>query len=375
MFSLKKKNFRKIDILLVLSVFILCAFGLIVLYSATKSLENRQTISQLVATLIGICLIAMFTLMDVDFLRQLTLPIYTICIGLLVLTLFIGVGTEQWGAQSWIRLGFISFQPSEFVKVGLIVCLADMIDRHQREINRPQTLLKLLAYAFLPVGLILLQPDAGTAMVFIFFIVLMFFSAGISWRYIAGALTAGVLSLPIIYSQLSQFQKDRILNFFNPARDVDDSNYQAIQGKIAIGSGKLTGRGYLQGTQTQYNFIPEKQTDFIYAVVVEELGFIGGLAVILLYFVLLYRILVVAKNHRSVFGSTVCVGVAAMLLFHIFENIGMTIGLMPITGIPLPFFSYGGTFQLVNLIAIGLILCVTTQKDSLEFDSSRFRRY
>ena len=233
----------------------------------------------------------------------------------------------------------------------------------------PFTLIRVLIFAFLPVGLILLQPDAGTAMVFIFFIAAMLFIAGVKWKYIGMALLTGLASLPLIWIKLDKYQKNRILNFLDPERDALNSNYQAIQGKIAIGSGKILGRGLFGGTYTQYNYIPAKQTDFIFAVLVEELGFIGGMGLIFLYLIMIQRFIKIARNSEDLFGSLMCVGIAAMYLFHIWENIGMTIGLMPITGIPLPFMSYGGTYQLTNLVCIGIVLSVGLYREGLTFES------
>ncbi len=195
----------------------------------------------------------------------------------------------------------------------------------------------------------------------------MLFAAGLDWKYIGYAAILGVVSLPIIWMKLDPYQKKRIFGFLEPEKDLTGMNYQAYQSRIAVGSGKIFGRGLFQGTQTQYNFLPEKQTDFIFAVLAEELGLIGGLVLILLYFVLLYRLFRIAKNSKDMFGSLMVVGFTAMFLIHIFENIGMTIGLMPITGIPLPFMSYGGTFHLVNFICIGIALSVSVHKEGLNF--------
>ena len=368
MFNIRKKNIHKIDKILLLTIGLLLVFGLIVLASATKSLDKSFLPSQIISTVIGIILVGLLLAMDLDFIKKLYIPIYIISILLLVLVLLFGMGMEQWGANTRIAIGGVSFQPAEFVKIGLIISIARYIELNSEDINKPKVLLKILFISFLPVLLILKQPDAGTAMVFIFFIAAMLFSAGLSFKYILEALALGILSLPILYTRLDDFQKHRILNFLEPERDVSSTGWQAMQGRIAIGSGKFFGQGLFNGTQSQYNFIPEKQTDYIYAVLVEELGFLGGSLLIGLYGVMLYRIILIAKETKDLFGRLICIGFAAMFLFHIFENIGMTIGVMPITGIPLPFFSYGGTFQLTNLICIGLIFSVSIQKEPLSFE-------
>lgn len=371
MFNLRKKSFKKFDFALLMIVILLCAFGLVILKSATLSFEvegfpNRYMSSQIAATLAGLAAVVIIIFMDYQFIGKLYIPIYIICVGLLAAVLLFGIEGDL-GGKSWLSIGSFRFQPSEFVKIGLIISLAKFIDINKETLNEPFTLIKVLGFAFFPVVLILLQPDAGTAMVFIFFIAAMFFIAGIKWKYIGYAVLLGLMSLPILWFRLDEYQKDRILDFTNPERDAIGTGYQAIQGRVAIGSGKVFGRGLFEGTYTQYNYIPTKHTDFIFAVLVEELGFIGGVSLILLYFMLIQRIMKVTKKTENLFGSLMCVGIAAMFLFHIWENIGMTIGLMPITGIPLPFLSHGGTFQLANFICIGIVLCVGLHKEGLSF--------
>ena len=370
MFNFRKKSFKKFDFILLISVILLCIYGLVILKSATLSYDtNKYVRTQTISTIIGFIAVLVLILLDYQFFGKMYIPIYVVCIGLLVAVLILGTGDDQWGARSWLYIGSFGFQPAEFVKIGLIISLAKFIDINKETINAPFTLIKVLIFAFLPVILILLQPDAGTAMVFIFFIAAMLFVAGVKWKYIGYAALLGLMSLPILWFRLDQFQKERIFNFLDPERDTSDTGYQAMQGKIAIGSGKIFGRGLFEGTQTQYNYIPAKQTDFIFAVLVEELGFIGGVGLIFLYFIMIQRFIKIARNSTDLFGSLMCVGIAAMYLFHIWENIGMTIGLMPITGIPLPFLSHGGTYQLANLICIGIVLSVGLYKEGLSFES------
>lgn len=368
MFNLKKKSFKRFDFVLLFTVIILCAYGLLMVYSATLSYGSLTFVkTQAIATVIGFVAVVFLVFLDYNFLGKLYIPIYIVGNLLLVATVIWGFGGEQYGSDSWLRIGPVVFQPAEFVKVGLIISLAKFMDNHKDSINEPFTLLKILAFAGFPIYLIMKQPDAGTAMVFIFFIAAMLFAAEIKWKYILSALTAGLVSLPILWFRLDNYQKNRFFDFLEPERDPIGTGYQAIQGKIAVGSGKIFGRGLFQGVQTQYNFIPEKQTDFIFPVLVEELGFIGGITLIFLYFLLINRLLLIGKKSEDLFGSLMVVGMSAMFLFHIFENIGMTIGLMPITGIPLPFFSHGGTFQLVNLVCIGIALSVGINREGLSF--------
>lgn len=372
MFNLKRKSFKKFDFTLLITVLLLCIYGIVMIRSATSSYSDirgtRPVKVQIIATIIGFIAILFLVLLDYQFIGKFYIPIYIISVLLLVAVTLFGTGADKWGSNSWLELpgGFI-FQPAEIAKVGIIIFLAKYIDNNKNKINQPIVLLKVLALAGVPILLIARQPDFGTAVVFVFFLVVMLFAANIDWRYIGYATLAGIVSLPIIWFSLGTYQRDRIFNFLNPERDLSGTGYQAMQSRIAVGSGKIFGRGLFQGVQTQFGYLPEKQTDFIFAVIGEELGLIGGLFLILLYLILILRLFKIAKNSKDMFGSLMVTGFAAMFLAHIWENIGMTIGLMPITGIPLPFLSYGGTFHLVNLICIGISLSVGVHKEGLSF--------
>lgn len=365
--SNKRKGFlKRFDFILLFTVIILGVLGLVVLSSATASQGNISYLkTQGIAFILGLVCILVIMLINYETFGKLYMFIYFISNLLLIAVLFLG--TEDKGAQSWIRIGSFGFQPSEFVKIGIIISLAKFIDKNHETINKPFTLIKVLIFAFIPVGLILLQPDFGTAIVFVFFIVVMLFIAGLDWKYILYATIAGVISLPILWFSLQGYQKNRILDFLDPTRDAMGTGYQVLQSKIAIGSGQVFGLGLYNGNQTQFGFLPEKHTDFIFSVIGEELGLIGGLTLIILYLIMMYRLIKIAKTSKDVFGSVMVTGISAMMIFHIFENIGMTMGLMPVTGIPLPFISNGGTFLLSNMICIGLALSVGMKKEGLSF--------
>ena len=369
LFKQKKKNYSSIDWKLPLIVALLCIFGLVILYSATLSMHSTKYIkTQIIATILGILLIGVLTLMDFDLIKKLSIPLYVLGNALLVLTLIKGVGGTEWGADSWLRIGSISFQPSEFMKIILILSLALMIEKYHERINEPKVLLGLLIFAFIPVAIIGLQPDFGTAVVFVFFIVLMFYAAGLHFKYFLGALGLIILSVPVGLFLFKSHQLNRIRVFLNPESDVTGIGWQFNQGTLAVGSGRLKGRGLFHGTQTQYDFISLKENDYIFAVLAEELGFIGTLILIVLYFFLLNYLIEFAKESEDVYGRVMYIGFAAMLLFHIFENIGMVIGVMPVTGIPLPFMSYGGTFQIINLGIIGLVLSHQSQRKTYYYE-------
>ncbi|HBC30325.1 MAG TPA: rod shape-determining protein RodA, partial [Clostridiales bacterium] len=285
----------------------------------------------------------------------------------------------EWGdVRSWIAIGPIVFQPSEIAKFGVIISLSKFIDINKDNINHPVVLLKIILFAFLPIALILIQPDFGTAVVFIFFIVIMIYIAGIDRKYVLSIMIIGLIliiaGLSVFFQIMENytlgddFRFDRIVTFFYPELDPDDTGYQVIQSKTAIGSGMLYGRGLYKGVQNQLGYLPTKETDFIFAVIGEELGLTGGIVLLCLYAILLYRLIRIAKNAANMFGSLIVTGITAMLLFHIFENIGMTMGLTPVTGIPLPFISYGGTFMLVNMISIGLCLSVGMKRGKIDLN-------
>ncbi|ACV28788.1 Rod shape-determining protein RodA [Anaerococcus prevotii] len=361
MFNLKKKDLKELDLMLLFATIALSVIGLVVLYSAYGG-NIRPILTQLFATILGFVIILVLCTIDLDFIKRSYLGVYGVMIVLLLLTLVFGRGLDEWGAKSWVYIGSFSFQPSEIAKVGIIFSLAAFLDKHKFDINDKLTLLKVIAMAGLPIGLILLQPDFGTAMVYVFFVSAMIFIGGISWKWIG--IFAGLAAIVgfFVLTNLSGYRLDRIENFLDPSRDTSGSNWQQQQGLIAIGSGMLTGRGYLKGTQSQYGYIPEKETDFIFSVLAEELGFLGAIIVIALFAIVIMRLVIIAKTSRNTFITIMLTGIAGLLFIHIFENIAMTIGLMPVTGIPLPFFSYGGTFQLISLINIGLALSASMQK-------------
>ncbi len=368
MFSFNRKSFKRFDFILLVTVVLLTAMGLLLIKSATINTGSDSLVkSQMIAMVLGFIAILLLSIMDYNILGKLYIPIYIISNLILVAVAIFGFGEQEWGARSWIQIGGVIFQPSEFVKVGIIISLAKFIDNHKESINQPMTLLKILLFVTPPIILILRQPDAGTAIVVVFFVALMMFTAGLELRYIKYAVIAGLAALPILWFKLGDYQKDRVFDFLQPERNLSGSGYQVVQSKIAIGSGKIFGRGLFQGVQTQLNFIPEKQTDFIFAVLAEEFGFLGGLLLLIIYLVFLHRLIKIAKNTNDIFGSTMVVGITGMFIFHIWENVAMTMGMMPVTGIPLPFLSHGGTFLLINMICIGIALSVGMHREGLSF--------
>lgn len=305
-----------------------------------------------------------------DVLKRAAYPIYGVSLFLLILTIFLGQGAERWGSNSWLILGPVQVQPSEITKIGIIFALAAYLEKYKNAINNPMRLLKTLGFSFAPIFLILLQPDFGTAMVYIFFIAVMLFLAGLSWKWILGLLAVAIVGALLLFLNLEGYKADRIHDFLDPSRDTSGSGWQQQQGLIAIGSGMFTGRGFMKGTQAQYGYIPEKESDFIFSVLAEELGFIGAILMLIAFVIMVYRLLIISKRSKNYFISLMVAGICAMFFVHIFENVAMTIGLMPVTGIPLPFFSSGGTFLLICFINIGLALSASMQKSSYDIEDT-----
>lgn len=358
-FSQRSVMSREFDwVLFFLSIGI-AVFGIINIYSATRSYgTNSSVIVQSVSLVMGVGAMIALSRFDYEQFRNMIKPIYIFAIIILLLVLIFGTSGD-WGAKSWIRIGSIGIQPSELAKICFILTFSHHLSKVEKNINSPKVLLGLIAHIGVLVALILLEPDVGSALVFLFVFISLLFIAKLSWKYIIPVGAAGIISMPFIYKYaLNEYQQKRIQVFLDPGLDPLNRGYNVIQSKIAVGSGQLWGKGFLNGTQNQMGYLPTKSTDFIFSVIAEEWGFIGAIILTIALFALVYRCLKVAKKADNSYGKYICVGVAAMFLFHIFENIGMCIGLMPVTGIPLPLVSYGGTSMLTNLIALGLVLSV-----------------
>lgn len=365
----KHKDFKKnFDFVLFGLVVAASLFGMLMISSAAPS-PVKYTAVQAGAFVLGLCAIALLMVLDYEYLASLAFYLYGISVVLLILVLIPGIGVYENGARSWFRFGsLIGIQPSELVKIAFIITFAKHLSEVDDLIDRPRNVIFLLIHLGILLLFILLQPDFGTAVVFGFIAIAMLFAAKISWKYIGAGLGAVAIAAPCAwFFALKDYQKERIINLFNPENDPLGTGYHVIQSKIAIGSGKFFGTGLYQGGSQYNNFLPERHTDFIFSVVCEELGFLGGIIVILLLMAIVIKCLFIGMNARNNLGMYICVGVAAMFSFHIIENVGMCIGIMPVTGIPLPFFSYGGSSMLTNLIAIGLVLNVRYRSKSINF--------
>jgi len=284
-----------------------------------------------------------------------------------MLLLVMIIGQTALGAQRWIQLGPITLQPSEFSKIIMIIALAAMLEDRVGKLNTVSDILPVVGYVALPFFLVLKQPDLGTSLVFIAILLGMMFVAGVKLRILAAGFAAGIAASPLLWLFLKDYQKMRLKVFLDPSVDPLGSGYHIIQSKIAIGSGLIFGKGLFGGTQSQLNFLPENHTDFIFAVVGEELGFVGAAALLLLYLVVLWRGVKIARDASDTFGRLLAVGITSMLAFHVLVNVGMTTGIMPVTGIPLPLMSYGVSSLTTNLIAITILLNIHMRKAKFVF--------
>ncbi|HLO01655.1 MAG TPA: rod shape-determining protein RodA [Symbiobacteriaceae bacterium] len=371
---------RSLDKWLLLAVILLVGFGLVMISSAatgyTGTAEGAKlfVIKQGIAFLLGLVGLAVVVLFDYEEFGRMWMLIYGLNCFLLMIVLLIGkIGG---GAQSWLGAGAVNLQPGEYGKIMLILTLGHFLAKRE-EIKSFWDLIPVGVHVMPLLILLLLQPDFGTALVFVVITVAMLYMAGYAgWKILAwiGIPVGSFLGWffahekwPIIWMPLKDYQLDRLKVFFNPALDPNGKGYHVLQSKISIGSGGLFGKGLYHGTQNMLGFLPEQHTDFIYAVVCEELGFIGGAVLIALLLFLLFRILHVSASARDRYGALICVGVMAMLGFHVLENVGMTIGVMPVTGIPLPFISYGGSSMITNLIGVALVLNVGMRRHTLQF--------
>lgn len=328
---------------------------------------NRAMIVQLASYVLGFILLGLVVFLDYQTFEHMEKALYIISV-LFLLTVYIpGLGVVQYGARGWLDLGIIYLQPAEVVKISFILVFANYLVKNRDGLYTFKSLVKAGLYLAPFVLIVIAQKDLGNALVFCVIAGLMIFVAGVDGKLYAKVMGGVLLSTPIMYRFMASHQKERIDAFLHPNNLSLGGNYQVWNSKIAIGSGGFWGKGLFQGTQKELDFLPVAKSDFIFAVIVEELGLIGGLVIILLYAIFLYRILKIADNAKDTYGSLVVFGIFAMFAFQIFENIGMTMGVMPVTGITLPFISSGGSSIITNMIALGLVLNVGIRSKIINF--------
>ncbi len=367
---LNRRLLKNLDFVAIFVTLLLLAISLVFIGSATHintPSEDRYWYVQRqgLFTLFNIILVYFTLNFDYKILSRFANALYVINLVMLLAVMF--VGHSALGAQRWIQIGPVSLQPSEFSKIIMIIALANMLDHRWGQLRTLREVLPVFVYVGIPFLLVLKQPDLGTSLVFMAILFGMIYVAGINTKILMGIFAAGIAFMPIFWHFLKDYQKMRLLVFLDPNVDPLGSGYHIIQSKIAIGSGMVLGKGLFGGTQSQLNFLPENHTDFIFAVIGEEMGFVGAFLILFLYFILLYRGLKIAGVARDNFGTLLAAGIISMLTFHILVNVGMTAGIMPVTGIPLPFMSYGVSALTTNMLSIGIMLNIYMRRQKILF--------
>lgn len=365
---MRKKLLKNMDWGVLICVLLLLGIGLVALFSTTQNSEYAEFIKQIQWFAVSIPIFILVIAIDYDKILKIAPAFYGASLFLLILVLFTDPIN---GASSWFNIGSFSFQPSEFGKIALVLFMAYSLNllqaKNRKEINKIYKLITIIVVAAVPILLIVKEPDFGTATAYIFATLFILFVSGINKRYIVLAILAVAILLPIVYINLPEHALQRIEVYLHPESDPRGSGYNIIQSKLAIGAGQILGMGLLQGNQTQLGYLHPKTTDFIFSAIGEEMGFIVGAVIIITYVVLITKIIYIAKTAKDNVGSYIAIGVAGILCFHMLENIGMTMGLLPITGVPLPFVSYGGSSLLTNLICIGLVLNISARRQKAIF--------
>ena len=368
---MNKRLLKNIELGILICTILLIVIGLVALFSATQNADYDEFKKQIMWVLVSIPVMIVVILIDYEIFVKISPVLYGASLILLIGVLF----TEPInGASSWFSIGQFTIQPAEFAKIAFVLFIAFVITKMQLkgkdETSRPLKLGLILLVALVPILLIIKQPDYGTALAFVMSLIFMLFVSGIKKRYIITAITAVVILVPVAYFFiLPEHAKSRIDVYLNPDMDPRGAGYNIIQSKLAIGAGELLGMGLLKGNQTQLGFLYPKTTDFIYSVIGEEMGFIVAAGVIILYVVLITKAIYVAKTAKDDAGAYIAAGIAGIFFFHMLENIGMTMGLLPITGIPLPFVSYGGSSMVTNLIMIAILLNISSRRKRALFIS------
>lgn len=358
---------KKFDYILMGLIFLITAVGLIFLKSAMNDAYRDHGVSamkiQVIGLIIGIVFAMVICFFDYGNLRNISFPFFLFNMGMMLLVFVPRIGISSGGSRSWIDIGITTYQPSELMKLAMIIVLAKYLEKIQEDKLRPEYIVILLLAFFVPLGMVLLQKDFGMALVFVFIFFVMLIVGKIKAKFIAVLGILACAAMPFIWKfYFNGVKRERFLAFLNPEQYENSYGMQLVRAITAIGSGGLTGDGIGNGDMNTANRIPVKLSDMIFAVIGEETGFIGGMAVILLFTAILLRMLYVSYGARDIFGSCMAAGIFAMFFFNIFENLGMNVGVMPITGLPLPFVSKGGSAMITNYIAVGFLLSISLRR-------------
>ena len=361
---------KELDFKLIINILCIFIFGLIMLTTATHANETgnyKEIVKQLIAFLLGVIMIILINIVDYNRLGERYKLFYVLSIVLLLSVWVPGLGKVQEGARRWIKLGPLYLQTSELVKLTFIISYAKIVEKSKGKLNNIKEIIPVVLKAFPILMLMLMQPDLGGTIVFGCIMMGMLFTAGLNIKIIRNVAVIIVVSLPLIYMVMAPHQKVRIEAFLHPDDLSYKGNYQVVQSMIAIGSGGTKGKGLYNGTQNHSGFLPVSDSDFIFAVIGEELGAIGMAFVLLLYALFLIRMINMARDAKDFYGTLVIIGVMSMFAYQIIQNIGMTMALIPVTGVTLPMISYGASSLLSSLIAIGLVLNVGMRKKKINF--------
>ena len=349
------QKFKNFDYILLFCILLLGFVSLATMYSTDGGKILFHTKSHFTKLIIFTIMMLIISFINIKFWFIIGYFSYLVVVGLLIWTYLFGVTSS--GSQRWIDLYFINLQPSELMKIFIIICLAKYFHRMKLEkVNSIYTILTSLIIIVLPMGLVIVQPDLGTSLLVAISGVAVLWFAGINYKYFIYTMLGFIISMPFIIAFLKPYQKLRVLTFLNPDRDPLGAGYQIIQSKIAVGSGGFFGKGFLKGTQSYLEFLPEKHTDFIFTLFSEEFGFVGSVFLLLIYAIVIYRIILIGASSRSYFAKIFCYSFGAAIFVYITINMSMVLGLLPIVGSPLPIMSYGGSSMLATMIGFGIVM-------------------
>ncbi len=349
------QKFKNFDFILLFSILLLGVISMTAMYSTDGGEFLFHSKSHMFKFSIFFVMMIILSFINLKYWHYFAYLFYVIVLLFLIWTSFYGVKAS--GSQRWIDLYFINLQPSELMKIGIILCFARYYNRLQLDqVNSFQSLIIALAILILPIMLVISQPDLGTSILIALSGLVVLWLAGLNVKYFLYSFLTLIISMPFAISFLKPYQKLRILTFFDPDKDPLGAGYQIIQSKIAVGSGGLTGKGFLKGTQSYLEFLPEKHTDFIFTLFSEEQGFLGSVSLLIIYIIIIYRVLKIGTVSRSYFAKLFCYGYGSAIFFYVTVNMSMVLGLLPIVGSPLPIMSYGGSSMLATMIGFAIVM-------------------